>query len=210
MEWCVPLDNIRGKTMLRNIFKLGLAGIAGAVVLSGAPASAQTTGTVNVSGTVSPSCAAGQTVGPGSIPLGNLAKADGTVNPTPPGIGITSDLTVNCASAAPKITVTATDMVNPTPPTAGFTSTVHYHAHVAVDLAAGGSSSFFYNTESGTGNATAPTLVGGAIKAPATPNVHVNVDTLNTTNATDILESGNYGVGAGGTGGVITFVITPS
>ncbi len=192
--------------MLRTMFKLGLVGIAGAAVLSAAPAAAQITGTVNVSGFVAASCAAVTTV-TGAIPLGNLAKVDGTVNNALTG---TTDFRVNCTGATPHISITATSLATTTPvPGAGFTNTVRYNAHMAVDLAAGGASTLDYNTAVG---GPASTLVmPSTIAAPTSDNVHITVNTLSTATPTDTLVSGNYGSTlAGGSGGVITFTISNS
>lgn len=193
--------------MLRTALKLGLSGVAGAVLLSVAPASAQITGTVNVTGFVAASCSTATSL-TGTIPLGSLAKADGTVNTALTGA---TNFRVNCTGTAPKVSLTATSMGNTAPAPAGFANTVRFDAHMNVDMASGPAQSFVYHTASGTGTATSPTTLPGAIAAPtAGDNIHITVDTLSTASPTDLLVSGNYGVGLGGTGGVITFTISNS
>jgi hypothetical protein len=190
--------------MLRTMFKLGLAGIAGAAFLSAAPASAQVTGNVNVTGFVGASCAAVTSVS-GTIALGNLAKPDGTVA----NLNGVAHFRVNCNGATPHLSLTATSMATSAPAGAGFTNTVRYDAHMAVDKAAGGQSTLDYSTA--TGGPAATLIMPSAIASPASDNVHITVDTLSTAVGTDVLVAGNYGVGlAGGTGGVITFTISNS
>jgi phage-related minor tail protein len=185
--------------MKKLLFTALLAGSA----LAAVPAAAQSvSGNVTVTGTVAAKCtsAGGQN---GSINLGELAVADGKVNPTFSANvgGLSRSFTVTCTSANPQISVDATALVNSAivTPTAGYTNTVHYTATMVASKAAGGTTSAI-DTSNVAGATTA--LVGDHL-ANAPNNIVLTVSNGNTTTATDMLEAGDYS-------GVIALTVSPS
>ncbi|MDQ0251910.1 hypothetical protein ACCC88_11040 [Sphingomonas sp. Sphisp140] len=185
--------------MKKLLFTALLAGSAFAAV----PAAAQSvSGNVTVTGTVAAKCTSAGGLN-GSINLGELAVADGKVNPTFSGNvgGLSRSFTVTCTSANPQISVDASALVNSAivSPTAGYTNTVHYTATMAASKAGGGTTSAI-DTSNVVGATTA--LVGDHLANTAS-NITVTVSNGNTTNATDMLEAGNYS-------GVIALTVSPS
>lgn len=165
---------------------------------------ADTTGTVNVTGTVTGKCVvitagangtAPSTFGD-SIALGELDTTDGTLSTTlsgstagAPAGGITKSFRVNCNTGAPKVTLSATALSTTGTPATGYNATVNYTAGLDLDLANSSVSAFTYNTGTSTSTGTSP------LAAPlknAAGNVRVKVYGLNTTAGTDILMAGTY------------------
>lgn len=187
-----------------------LAGTALAALMIAPAAMAQTvSGTVNVTGSVATKCVviSGGSGGSfsGSIPLGELAGADGTLSAglagsvaaTPAG---STQFRVNCNSAAPKVTLSATRLSNAASAVAGYTSDIDYTAGLDVALAVGGPQAVSYVTAAALPAATNATLTSSIANAPN--NLTVKVYALNTA-ASALLTAGNYA-------SVISVTISPT
>ncbi len=200
--------------------KFAIPAVAAAILACAAPAYAvngnTATGTVNVTGVVTPKCAvtAGGTGNAfsGTIPLGELDGTDGRISSTLTGStisGASLTFTVVCNTTAPSVSLSATSMGDGvTPPGTQYTSTVDYTAQLDV-VTNPGSQTFKYETPSGP--QTGGTSLSNPLASTAN-NVTVSVNSLNTDGGanTSILTAGNYGVAlSGGTGGVISITITP-
>jgi len=206
-----------------SISKFGPIVIAtlGALAISqAASADPVVTGTVNVNGFVTASCAV---VPPatsggvwGSIALGELddpstgqlkaslqtSAAQGVATPGSNGFVTVS---IICNSASPSVTLSATSLGDGVTAQAGQTSRVDYTAQIDLDLAAGGAFTATYPTTGAGGPQSPGTSLGGPL-ATTTGNVRVSVHSLS---ATGVLTAGTYGT-PGGTGGVISITITPT
>lgn len=167
------------------------------------PAFAQTaSGSVDVTGTVAARCTAVTPIS-GSIALGELAKADGTIDTAFSGNtnGLSRSFTIRCNGANPQLSVNARALVNAaaTNSPTGYTNTVNYTASVAAMTAVGGTTTVA--DQSATAGATVG-LLGNRIAAVAN-NVTLTVGTGATTNATAILEAGTYT-------GAVDIIVTPA
>ena len=183
--------------------KIAITAAALATLFAGAPAFAQNaSGKVDVTGTVAAKCAAVTPI-TGSITLGELANANGTIdaafgNNTG---GLARQFTVRCNGANPQISVNAKALVNAaavnTP--AGYTNIVNYTATLTANTAKGGSTSVA-DLSSGAGATTG--LIGDRIAAAAN-NVTLAVSAGNTADAAAILEAGSYA-------GSVDIIISPA
>ena len=172
--------------------KILIAALAASTALIAVPASAQTvSGTVALTGTVASKCTANPNNLNGSINLGELAVAAGTVNTAFTGNvgGLSRSFTVTCTSPNAVLSADASPLVNAgiVSPTAGYTNTVHYTATLAAVKAAGGTVSAA-DTSNTSGATTAP--IAGHL-ANSANNVTVTVSSGNTASA-DLLEAGSY------------------
>jgi hypothetical protein len=178
-----------------------LAAAAAAVV--GTPAFAQAaSGTVVVNGTVAAKCTATDPIS-GTIALGELAKADGTVDKALAGAtnGLSRNFTVRCNGTNPKLSVEARSLVNAAATNSpnGYTNTVDYTAKLAAKGAKGGTtaiSDLSLNAGATTG------LLGDRLAAEAN-NVTLTISDGITSNSTAILEAGTYT-------GSVEIVISPA
>jgi hypothetical protein len=175
------------------------AALAGLAI---APAAlAQTvTGTVNVTGSVAAKCVvitgAGGSTFTGSIPLGELAGTDGTLastlsgstNALPAG---STQFRVNCNSAAPKVTLSATRLALAPTATApiGYANVIDYTAGLDAALASGGTQTVSYVTATALPAPTVQALSDSF--ANAANNLTIKAHSLNTA-AAALLMAGNY------------------
>lgn len=171
--------------------KLVLSAVATAAAFIAMPAFAQATGTVDVSGTVAARCTAVTPIS-GSITLGELAKADGTVDTAFSGNsgGLARSFTVRCNGANPQLSVNARPLVNAAAANTpnGYANTVHYTATLTAGMAKGGNTSVA--DQSLSAGATTG-LIGDRLAANAN-NVTLAIANGQTTNSTAILEAGTY------------------
>jgi hypothetical protein len=171
--------------------KLVLSALIIGSTFAAAPAFAQTSGSVDVTGTVSALCSAVTPLN-GSITLGELAKADGTIDTAFSGNtgGLSRNFTVKCNGSNPKVSVEAKPLVNASAATTapGYTNTVHYTATVVAMGAKGGSASIA--DQSLTSGATSAQI--GDRLAAVTNNIALTVGTGATSEATAILDAGTY------------------
>jgi hypothetical protein len=192
--------------------KFLMIGAACASVLA-APASAQSVaGQVNITGTVTARCAivggASTTAFTDNVNLGELAKADGTLEATGTlasrftgAGGGAPAFRVVCNSANPKVAVDATELTTAGAASAGYTNRIDYTAHVTVAKAAGAPAVINNDT---TAIATPATALGGPISGAPGNNVTITADAFQTTaGATALLVAGTYN-------GQILVTITPS
>ena len=185
--------------------KILIAALAATSALAATPASAQTavSGTVTVTGTVALKCTANPNNLDGSITLGELALANGTVDSafSSNSGGLTRTYTVTCTGPNATLSAEANALVNSAivSPTAGYTNTVHYTATLTADKAGSGSASAV-DLSSAAGATAVP--LGGHL-ANAAGNVRLTISAGNTTNATDLLEAGSYS-------GSVAISVTPT
>lgn len=179
-----------------------LIGAAALLGLAIAPAAmAQTvTGTVNVTGSVAAKCVvitggSGGTFS-GSIPLGELAQADGTLSTTLSGStnaspGGSTQFRVNCNSAAPKVTLSSTRLAltpSASAPT-GYTGVIDYTAALDAALANSTTQTVSYVTAAALPAATVQNL--STSLANSAGNLTVKAYALNTASGA-LLMAGNY------------------
>ena len=171
--------------------KLVLSALIIGSTFAAAPAFAQASGSVDVTGTVSARCSAVTPLN-GSITLGELAKADGTIDAAFSGNtgGLSRNFTVKCNGANPKVSVEAKALVNAAATTTapGYTNTVHYTATVVALGAKGGSTSI---ADQSLSNGATSAQTGDRLAA-VTNNVALTVGAGATTEATAILDAGTY------------------
>ena len=172
--------------------KIVLSALVLGSALASAPVFAQTvTGSVDVTGTVAARCSAVTPIS-GSITLGELAKADGTVDPAFAGNtgGLSRNFTIKCNGSNPKITVDAKPLVNAAATNSpnGYTNTVHYTATLVAMGAKGGTTSVADQSLS-TGATSGQ--VGDRLAAVAN-NITLTVGTGATADSTAILDAGTY------------------
>ncbi|MEN3748255.1 hypothetical protein TPR58_13850 [Sphingomonas sp. HF-S3] len=171
--------------------KLVLAALVVGSAFAAAPAFAQASGSVDVSGTVSARCSAITPIN-GSITLGELAKSDGTVDPAFSSNtgGLTRNFTIKCNGANPKVSVDAKPLVNAAsgPSPNGYTSTVHYTATVVALGAGGGSTSV--SDQSLSSGATSGQI--GDRLAAVSNNLSLTVGSGLTTDSNAMLDAGAY------------------
>lgn len=156
-----------------------------------APAFAQASGSVDVNGTVSARCSAATPIS-GNITLGELAKADGTIDPAFSGNtgGLSRSFTIKCNGANPKVSVEAKPLVNAAATNSpnGYTNTVHYTATVVAMGAKGGTTSVA--DQSLSSGATAGQL--GDRLAAVSNNISLTIGSGITAESTAILDAGTY------------------
>jgi hypothetical protein len=171
--------------------KLVLSALFAGSVLAAAPAFAQTSGSVDVSGSVAARCSAVTPLS-GSITLGELAKADGTIDTAFSGNtgGLSRNFTVKCNGANPKVSVEAKPLVNAAATTTatGYTNTVHYTATVAAMSAKGGNVTIADQSLT-TGATSAP--INDRLAA-VTNNIALTVGAGATSDSAAILDAGTY------------------
>lgn len=156
-----------------------------------APAFAQANGSVDVTGTVSARCSAVTPIS-GSITLGELAKADGTVDAAFSGNtgGLSRNFTIKCNGSNPKVSVEARPLVNAAATNSpnGYTNTVHYTATVVAMGAKGGTTSV---ADQSISSGATSGQVGDRLAAVSN-NIALTIGTGVTSEATAILDAGTY------------------
>lgn len=171
--------------------KLLLSALVLGSAFGATPVFAQAAGSVDVTGTVAARCSAVTPI-TGSITLGELAKADGTVDPSFAGNtgGLSRNFTVRCNGANPKITVDAKPLVNAAATNSpnGYTNTVHYTATLVATGAKGGTTPVA--DQSLTSGATSA-QVGDRLAATSN-NVTLTVGSGMTADSAAILDAGTY------------------
>lgn len=182
--------------------KLALIAMTAAAAIA-SPAMAQTvTGTINLTGTVSPKCfvvpGSGSTFGE-TVNFGALDAADGTLRSGLDTTFATRSATVKCTSGNPTVAVTANPLATGASAPTGYANTINYTASVAVD-ATGLNNGPFTDASGGAGAAAA--AVGSPL-ANTTGNVRITTSGYATANATDLLVAGTYN-------GSIVVVISPN
>jgi hypothetical protein len=172
--------------------KIILASLAAAsIVAMASPAAAQSvTGTVNLTGSVAPKClvvpGAGSAFGT-TIPLGELAQADGTVRTdiATQINGVTGTTArVVCTSAAPTISVDATALSTAASAAAGYDNSIDFLATVTVDTTTTADVPF---TNDSSAAALAATPIGGRVANNGGDNVVITTSNFRTNNVTDLL-----------------------
>lgn len=155
------------------------------------PAFAQAAGSVDVSGTVAARCSAATPI-TGSITLGELAKADGTVDASFAGNtgGLSRNFTVKCNGANPKISVEAKPLVNAAATSSpnGYTNTVHYTATLIATGAKGGTTPV---ADQSLSSGATSAQVGDRLAAVSN-NVTLTIGSGLTADSTAILDAGTY------------------
>jgi len=199
-------------------FTLLSAMLGAAISCASLPAMAATgvTGTVDLTGVVTPTCS----VGSGSsssfsttIALGELDQSNGTLSPTLSGSTSASPAAqfstqITCNTGTPAVSVTATELIDNLIATvpAGYANAVNYSAS-AVVVETSGSQTFAVTTNGATNGQTGPTTVANPIANQAN-NLTINAYGFSTVGAaTDILLSSG---GAPSYTATITVDITPS
>lgn len=164
--------------------------VAAAAIVS-TPAFAQANGTVVVNGTVAAKCSATDPIS-GTINLGELAKADGTVDKAFSGAtnGLSRNFTVRCNGTNPNLSVEARSLVNAaaTGSPNGYTNTVDYSAKLAAKGAKGSTTSI---TDLSLNGGATTGRIGDRLAAEAN-NVTLTILDGITSNSTAILEAGSY------------------
>ena len=172
------------KKLVLSVLVLGSA-------LGATPAFAQATGSVDVTGSVAARCLAVSPIS-GNIPLGELAKTDGTIDPSFAGNtgGLTRNFTVKCNGSNPKISVDAKPLINAaaTNVPAGYTNTVHYTATLVATGAKGGTTPVA--DQSLTAGATSA-QVGDRLAATSN-NITLTIGSGLTADPAAILDAGTY------------------
>jgi len=175
---------------MKKLIVLAAAASAAAIAT---PAAAQSaTGTVAVSGTVGAKCTASDFSS--SIPLGELAKADGTIDGTFPNntAGLSRSFTLRCTSNKVKITVSSDQLKNTAVGQAtaenGYTGIIDYTSTL-VATGVSTSATATYNTV-GLGAAATATL--SERLANSANNVTVTVSDGTTAAPSDLLKEGSY------------------
>ena len=164
----------------------------------------QTTGTINLTGTVAGRCSV---VGGGqsfseTINLGELAGGDGRLRPdlsdaSPDAV---RNFSLVCTSATPRVRLSATRLSTGTTAPTGYANNIDYTAEVAVQQASGTPPAITYTTAS---SLPAPTNVSlTAPLANSADNVTVRVFSFGT-DAGALLVAGDYT-------SVISITISPS
>jgi hypothetical protein len=188
--------------------KLFAISVAASLVAMASPALAQdVTGTVNITGTVAPKCL----VVPGAatsfsqnVALGELAQADGTLATdlaarflSAGGSGL--EARVVCTTAAPTISVDATEIQSTAAAAPGYANRIDFTANVAVTTTNGTAN--FSNSSAGAALSAAP--IGGRLANNGGNNIAITATGFATENATDLL------VAASDYTGQIVVVIAP-
>ena len=166
------------------------------------PAMAQTTGTINLTGSVAAKCTAapGGTTFGDSTAFGELAVTAGTVRTDLATVFGTHAFTIICNTGNPTVSVDADALATTAGATAGYDNSIDYTATVTV-ARSGTTAATFTNDSSLAATAAAPL---GAPLANSAGNVSVTTSAYHTNTATDLLvASPTYA-------GVIKIVIAPS
>jgi hypothetical protein len=169
-----------------------------ALALAGASSAFAATGTVDVTGNVAALCSA--TSFSDTIALNELADTStGRLDTNLTGAGgapnLTKSFAVVCTSAAPTVTVKATQLTNVTntaTPANGYTSTINYTATARAHLAAGGTATPVVYDTTGTPAATSVQLAGPLANPGSGTNLDVTLSNAQTVVSTDILTAGAY------------------
>ncbi|MBT2133027.1 hypothetical protein KK137_01665 [Croceibacterium sp. LX-88] len=166
--------------------------IFAAAAIVGTPAMAQSaSGTVVVNGTVAAKCSATDPIS-GTINLGELAKADGTVDKAFAGAtnGLSRNFTVRCNGTNPNLSVEARSLVNTAATNSpnGYTNTVDYSAKLAAKGAKGTTTAI---TDLSLNSGATTGRIGDRLAAEAN-NVTLTILDGITSNSTAILEAGSY------------------
>ncbi|MBB4613559.1 hypothetical protein [Novosphingobium taihuense] len=186
---------------------LSLLAAGSALAFAAAPAQAQTvtTGTVNVTGSVQGRCSvvapggAATSSFSGTISLGALDEADGTLAPSLEGTtsaasgGSPVITRVVCTAASVSLAIAADTLANGTrgtAPATGYASEIDYTAEMQVGLAAGGNATVSYNTATGAAASNSATV--GRLATSAN-NVTVRAFGFTTRGgSSNLLVAGNY------------------
>lgn len=159
-----------------------------------APAMAQSaSGNVLVTGVVPGKCTAAGGIS-GTINLGDISNADGTVRGSFSNNvgGLSRSFTIVCTSANVNITVSSDALNNTADNTtgSGYTGRVHYTSTLTANKAGGGTGTAVYTTQD-TLPAASTTPLGDRLATGAN-NVTVTVSNGTTTNSGDVLKQGTY------------------
>lgn len=171
--------------------KTVLAILAVGTALAAAPAMAQdTTGTVNITGSVAPKCI----VVPGGgntftrlVALGELAGTDGRMRTDLAASFNAAAVTarVVCTTAAPTISVDADPITAATATApAGYDNSIDFTAHVAVETTGGPAGPFSNDSAAAAG---ADTAIGGRVANNGSDNIAITASTFRTNAITDLL-----------------------
>jgi hypothetical protein len=186
---------------------------AAALATAGTAAAQVTTGTITITGTVSPKCSvttggAGGTFG-ATVNLGEIAGADGLLRPdlgssaaaTP---ATSSSFTLKCTGSNVGVSVTSTalDNLGAASAPAGYTETVNFIGRASIDLVGAAVTPLNVDDSSSAAGATTSSFGPGAFLANAADNVRVSAYGFNTAPSA-ILLAGSYS-------GQIVVVLTPS
>lgn len=182
--------------------KFALSALALTSALIAGPAFAQTSGTIDISGTVAGRCTAITPIS-GNITLGELAKSNGVVDSALASNtgGLSRSFTIRCNGANPQLSVNAKPLVNAaiSAITPGYTNTVHYTAALSA-AGAKGSTTTVTDLSSAAGATTG--LIGDRLNAGSN-NVTLAISNAATADSTAILEAGSYA-------GSVDVIISPA
>jgi len=189
---------------MKTVLALLAAGTALAVA---SPAMAQnTTGTVNITGSVAPKCI----VVPGggntftrTVALGELAGTDGKMRTDLAGSFNAAAVTarVVCTTAAPTISVDADPITAATATAvAGYDNSIDFTARVAVTTTTGPAGPFPNDSAAAAG---VDTPIGGRVANNGSDNIAISADTFRTNTIDDLLAADPVYTGK------ITVVIKP-
>ena len=180
---------------MRKIVLLALAASAASVAT---PAFAQVTGTINLSGKVDPKCLVlpgnGAAFGPSAtIQLGEVADATGklrassTIETQINGTAGTTARVV-CTSAAPTISVDATELATTALAATGYHNSIDFNAKVVVTRVIGTTvDSATFNNDSSAAPLGA-TAIGGRVANNGSDNIVITTNNFRTNNpTTDLL-----------------------
>lgn len=180
---------------------------AGTALAIASPAMAQnTTGTVNITGSVAPKCI----VVPGggntftrTVALGELAGVDGKMRTDLAASFNAAAVSarVVCTTAAPTISVDADPIAAATATAvAGYDNSIDFTAHVAVTTTGGPAGPFSNDSAAAAGVDTA---IGGRVANNGSDNIAITADTFRTNTIDDLLAADPVYTGK------ITLVIKP-
>lgn len=184
---------------MKNIALIAMTAAAAIATPAMAQSTTTVTGTINIEGSVAPKCfvQTGETTGStfgGIVSLGELAKADGTLEDSSvleaafngANASVINALVI-CTATQANVTVDADPLVNTASAATGYTNTVNYSADVAFTLATGTTPTTVKNLT------TASSATQGTLTAPfKTGGTHnVEVRTSGWT-ANGVLVAGEY------------------
>jgi len=193
-----------GDHVMKTILAILAAGTALAIA---SPAMAQnTTGTVNITGSVAPKCIVvpgGDSTFTRLVAFGELAGVDGRLRP-----GLAADFTaagvaarVVCTTAAPTISVDADPITAATATaTTGYDNSIDFTANVAVTTTTGPAGPFSNDSAAAAG---ADTAVGGRLANNGSDNIVITASNFRTNTVNDLLSADPVYTGK------ITVVIKP-
>ena len=178
--------------------KIVLLALAASAASAATPAFAQVTGTINLSGKVDPKCLVlpgnGAAFGPSAtIQLGELADATGklrassTIETQINGTAGTTARVV-CTSAAPTISVDATELATTALAATGYDNSIDFNAKVVVTRVIGTTvDSATFNNDSSAAPLGA-TAIGGRVANNGSDNIVITTNNFRTNNpTTDLL-----------------------